>query len=300
MAGPQSAQQVLQDPRVDVAVLETARGGVLRRGLGFDACNVGVVTNVTSDHLGRKGINSLADLARVTGVVPRSVFRDGTSVLNADNVWTARMAEDARGEGIFFSMDDESDVVQDHLRQQGRALVLRRVADGEMLTLLEPHQEVSIMLAGEIPATMGGYVRCNNENALAAAAAALGAGANGEQVRAALSGFSTDHAQTPGRIFDRIVIREDSDRRGRAPGRDRGLAATRHRVVRRPSRPGQRCPRRAGCHVCGHRDGGAGRPGGRACRQHRRRLGRAPIRGCPGHGSGVRGNSRRTGDAGSG
>ena len=97
MAGPTSAQMVLKNPAVDFAVLETARGGIVRSGLGFDRCDVAVVTNVSSDHLGLGGVDTLEELARVKAVVPQSVFRDGASVLNADNEWTVRMAETARG-----------------------------------------------------------------------------------------------------------------------------------------------------------------------------------------------------------
>src|SRR5215216_4235241 len=116
MSGPSSAQMVLKNPTVNYAVLETARGGLLRSGLGFDRCDIAVVTNVTSDHLGLGGIDSLADLARVKAVVPQSVFRDGKTVLNADNQWTADMARTARGEIIYFSMEDDNPVVREHLR----------------------------------------------------------------------------------------------------------------------------------------------------------------------------------------
>ena len=87
-----------------LAVLETARGEILRSGLGFDRCDIAVVTNVAADHLGLGGIDTMSGLANVKAVVPQSVFRDGVSVLNADNEWTADMARTARGEIIFFSM----------------------------------------------------------------------------------------------------------------------------------------------------------------------------------------------------
>ena len=100
--------------------------GILRSGLGFDRCDVAVVTNVSSDHLGLKGINTVAELARVKQVVPQSVLPNGASVLNADNSYTVEMARVARGEIIFFSMDEENPVVRDHLRERGKAVVLRR------------------------------------------------------------------------------------------------------------------------------------------------------------------------------
>jgi cyanophycin synthetase len=200
MAGPDSARMVLKNPAIDCAVLETARGGILRSGLGFDHCNVAVVTNVSSDHLGLRGVETLADLARVKAVVPQAVFRDGASVLNADNPWTVEMARTARGEIIFFSMDEENPVIRDHLREQGRAVVLADGAGGGMLTLLEHKRQTSLLRAEEIPAALGGRVSVNIANALAAAAAAIGMDVPLECVRDALRAFTTDFAHTPGRF----------------------------------------------------------------------------------------------------
>ena len=132
--------------------------------------------------------------------MPRSVFRDGASVLNADNEWTVRMAETARGEIIFFSMDEENPVIRDHRRERGRAVVLRQTRAGEMLTLLEDKEETSLLLADEIPATLGGRIRANVANALAAAAAAVARDVQLECIRDALRAFTTDFAQTPGRF----------------------------------------------------------------------------------------------------
>jgi cyanophycin synthetase len=200
MAGPTSAQMVLKNPAVDFAVVETARGGIVRSGLGFDHCDVAVVTNVSSDHLGLGGVATVEELARVKAVVPQSVFRDGASVLNADNEWTVRMVETARGEIIFFSMDEENPVIRDHRRARGRAVVLRQTRAGEMLTLLEDKEETSLLLATEIPATLGGRIRANIANALAAAAAAVARDVQLECIRDALRAFTTDFAQTPGRF----------------------------------------------------------------------------------------------------
>src|SRR5829696_4821752 len=200
MAGPASAQMVLKNPAVDFAVLETARGGIVRSGLGFDRCDVAVVTNVSSDHLGLGGVATLAELARVKAVVPQAVFQNGASVLNADNEWTVRIAEMARGEIIFFSMDEENPVIRDHRRERGRAVVLRQTRAGEMLTLLEDKEEMSLLLPTEIPATLGGRIRANVANALAAAAAAVARDVQLECIRDALREFTTDFAQTPGRF----------------------------------------------------------------------------------------------------
>lgn len=200
MSGPTSARMVLKNPTVDYAVLETARGGILRSGLGFDRCNVGVVTNIAADHLGLKGIDSLNELARVKEVVVASVLRDGVSVLNADNEYTVGMTRVARGEIIFFSMDEENPVIRDHIRAKGRAVVLRQTRQGEMITIIENRRETSLLLASQIPATMEGRIRVNIENAMAAAAAALADDVNLDYIRLGLRTFNNSFANTPGRF----------------------------------------------------------------------------------------------------
>jgi cyanophycin synthetase len=200
MAGPESARMVLRNPRVDMAVLETARGGILRSGLGFDRCNVAVVTNVASDHLGLKGVDTLEDLARVKAVVPRSVLPEGTSVLNAENPWTVKMANVARGEIIYFSMNEDNPVIQEHVRHNGRAVVLRQTPRGGMITLLDSRRETHILAARDIPATLDERLQVNTANALAATAAAVGANVSIATIRATLRTFSTAYWQTPGRF----------------------------------------------------------------------------------------------------
>ncbi|CAA9532881.1 MAG: Cyanophycin synthase(EC [uncultured Thermomicrobiales bacterium] len=199
-SGPTSAQMVLKNPAVDFAVLETARGGILRSGLGFDRCDIAVVTNVASDHLGLRGVDTLADLARVKAVVPQAVLRDGASVLNADNEWTVEMARKARGEIVFFSLDEENPVIRDHVRDRGKAVVLRQTRQGEMITLIEHKRDTSLLLANQIPATFEGKIRVNVANALAAAAAAFAADVQLEHIRHALRTFASDFFQTPGRF----------------------------------------------------------------------------------------------------
>ncbi len=200
MSGPTSAQMVLKNPAINYAVLETARGGIVRSGLGFDRCNIAVVTNVTADHLGLRGINTLSELARVKAVVPQAVLRDGASVLNADNQWTVEMARSARGELIFFSMDEENPVIRDHVRERGKAVVLRPTRHGEMITLIEHRRDTSLLLAEQIPATFDGRVRVNVANALAAAAAAFAGDVGLEHIRHALRTFTSNFFQTPGRF----------------------------------------------------------------------------------------------------
>lgn len=200
MSGPGSARMVLKNPAIDYAVLETARGGILRSGLGYDRCNIAVVTNVASDHLGLRGVDSLAGLARVKAVVPQSALRDGASVLNADNEWTVQMARTARGEIIFFSMDEHNPVIQDHIREGGKAVVLRQTRHGEMITVIEDRRETSLVLASQIPATFEGKARVNVANALAATAATVADDVQLDFIRQALRTFSSSFYQTPGRF----------------------------------------------------------------------------------------------------
>ncbi len=200
MSGPMSARMVLKNPTVDYAVLETARGGILRSGLGFDRCNVGVVTNIAADHLGLKGVDTLSELAKVKEVVVANVLRDGVSVLNADNEYTVSMTRIARGEIIFFSMNEENSVIRDHIRAKGRAVVLRQTRQGEMITIIENRRETSLVLASQIPATMESRIRVNIENAMAAAAAALADDVNLDYIRLGLRTFNNTFSNTPGRF----------------------------------------------------------------------------------------------------
>jgi cyanophycin synthetase len=200
MSGPTSARMVLKNPTIDYAVLETARGGILRSGLGYDRCNIAVVTNVSGDHLGLRGIDTMAELARVKAVVPQSVLRDGATVLNADNEWTVDMTRTARGEIIFFSMNEDNPVLRDHLRERGRAVVLRDTRQGEMITILEHRRETSLLLATHVPATFEGRARVNIANAMAAASAALADDVSLDYIRQALRTFTSSFYQTPGRF----------------------------------------------------------------------------------------------------
>ena len=204
-SGPTSAQMVLKNPAIDYAVLETARGGILRSGLGFDHCNIAVVTNVAGDHLGLGGIDTLADLARVKAVVPGAVMRDGATILNADNQWTVEMARGARGEIIFFSMEEDNPVIRNHIRERGRAVVLRQSRSGEMITFIEHKRETSLLLANQIPATFDGRLRVNIANAMAAAAAAFAQDVQLEYIRLALRTFTSTYFHTPGR-FNQLEV----------------------------------------------------------------------------------------------
>lgn len=200
MSGPTSARMVLKNPTIDYAVLETARGGILRSGLGYDRANIAVVTNVSSDHLGLKGVDTLGELARVKAVVPANVLRDGATILNADNEWTVEMTRVARGEIIFFSMDPDNAAIREHLRGRGRAVVLRETRQGDMITIIEHRRETSLLLASQIPATFQGRARVNIANAMAAASAAIADDVQLEYIRQGLRTFTSSFFQTPGRF----------------------------------------------------------------------------------------------------
>jgi len=133
-------------------------------------------------------------------VVPASVFRDGCSVLNAEDYLTVRMAARAGGEVIFFSLDQDHPVIRDHLRERGRAVVLQPTIDGEIIALIDEACVEPIMAVTDIPATLGGVIRVNIQNAMAAAAAAIGAAVEISTIREALSRFTVDYQSTPGRF----------------------------------------------------------------------------------------------------
>jgi len=199
-SGPKSARMVLSNPTVDVAVLETARGGLLREGLGFDRCDVGCVLNVTEDHLGLKGINSVQDLANVKSVVVEAVTRRGWSVLNADDPLTRRMERHARGRICWFSMSAPDGFMREHIDAGGMA-VTREVEAGKGTVILYRDGERQAVVAVEdVPATFGGAAAFNCENALAATAVAAALGVDGTVIATALSSFSTSYAESPGRL----------------------------------------------------------------------------------------------------
>src|SRR5215510_4805435 len=138
MTGPWSARVVLKDPTVDSAVLETARGGILREGLGFDRCDVGAVLNVAADHLGLRGVETLEQLADVKSLIVVVVREDGASVLNADDPLVAKMAERAEGRIVYFSMhggENASDLVKEHIARGGVAVVLQQGVRGDMIAI---------------------------------------------------------------------------------------------------------------------------------------------------------------------
>ena len=202
-SGPKSARMVLRDPTVDVAVLETARGGMLREGLAFDRCDIGVVLNVTADHLGLKGVDTLEDLAAVKSIVAESVSRRGVAVLNGDDPLTLRMARHAGGRVAYFTLNggpEMSPFLQKHVAQGGLLAAREPSIHGGELALYDGGQRWSVVEADEIPATLRGLAGFNIANALAAIAAGHGLGASPEVMARALRAFTSSHAENPGRF----------------------------------------------------------------------------------------------------
>ena len=205
MSGPKSAQMVLQNPTVDTAVFEVARGGILREGLGYDRNDVAVVTNVTGDHLGIGGIDTIGQLANVKGVIVEAVPRSGTAVLNADDGHVYRMGRHCAGRVVLFSMatkegEDGFDRVDGHTSRGNAAFVLQSGPEGELIVLRHGPRTMPVLYTHLIPATFGGRARMNVANALAAAAAAWAAGAHIHDIRQGLRTFSTSFFQAPGRL----------------------------------------------------------------------------------------------------
>lgn len=202
-SGPRSAESVLQHPLVEVAVLETARGGILRSGLAWDRSKVSVVLNVANDHLGLDGIETPERLARVKRVVIESVSRDGYGVLNAEDPLVAEMARYCPGQTIYFGMDRASRVMAAHLASGGRGVFYR---NGD-LVMAEGSQETALIRASDIPATYNGLVPFQVQNALAAAAACWGAGVATDSISLGLRTFQTNENTAPGR-FNMFNVRD--------------------------------------------------------------------------------------------
>ncbi|HYR09334.1 MAG TPA: cyanophycin synthetase [Longimicrobium sp.] len=200
LTGPLAADIVLSDPRVEVAVLETARGGILRSGLGFDACDVGVVMNVTPDHLGMRGIHTVEQLAEVKALIPASVKPGGHAVLNADDPLVLRMREVTAGEVVLFSFDTAHPPVAEHLAAGGKALVVEDEGGRETIVLRRGGERVAVVAAEEVPLTLGGAARFQVQNVMAAVAAVHAQGLSLEQIRAGLATFLPSGATTPGRM----------------------------------------------------------------------------------------------------
>ena len=205
MTGPTSANMVLRDPSISVAVLETARGGLLRAGLGYKAPDVACCINVAADHLGLKGIHTLEQLSEVKRI-PIEVAKD-TAVLNADDPNCVRMAGHTQAKNIcYVTSNPHNKLVRQHIRVGGRAVALEEGINGQMISIYDNGSHMPLLWTHLIPATLEGRALHNVQNAMFAAAMAYSMGVSLENIRQGLRTFDTSFFQAPGRmnIFDKL------------------------------------------------------------------------------------------------
>ena len=208
MTGPASAKMILRDPTVDAAVLETARGGILRSGLGYRQSNVSACLNISADHLGLKGVDTLEQLAEVKRVVVE--VANDVAVLNADDIHCLQMAGHCRAERLcYVTMNHGHPLVKEHIRANGLAVVLEEGMNGHMITLYDKGQHIPMLWTHLIPATLEGRALHNVQNAMFATALAYSMDINLENIRHGLRTFNTSYFQAPGRmnIFDELPFR---------------------------------------------------------------------------------------------
>ncbi|WP_417858209.1 cyanophycin synthetase [Xanthomarina gelatinilytica] len=194
--GPASAEFVLKDPTVNFAVLESARGGLLRAGLGFKKCDIGIVTNVAADHLGLKGIHTIEQLAKVKGVIPETVLPNGYAILNADDDLVYDMRRAVNCNVALFSMDENNPRIKALQRIGG----ITAVYENGYVTICRGEWKMRIMKAENIPLTYGGKAKFMIQNVLPAILAANIQGFSIEDMKAALETFIPSASQTPGRL----------------------------------------------------------------------------------------------------
>ena len=194
--GPSSAEFVLKDPTVNFAVLESARGGLLRAGLGFEKCDVAIVTNVAADHLGLKGIHTIEQLAKVKGVVPETVLPDGYAILNADDELVYDMRRNIECNLALFSMDENNPHILALQRKGG----ITAVYENGYVTICRGEWKMRVMRAEDIPLTFGGKAKFMIQNVLPAILAANVQGISIEDMKTALETFIPSPSQTPGRL----------------------------------------------------------------------------------------------------
>lgn len=194
--GPASAEFVLKDPTVNFAVLECARGGLLRAGLGFKKCDVGIVTNVAADHLGLKGIHTIEQLAKVKGVIPETVLPDGYAILNADDDLVYDMRRSVNCNVALFSMNENNPRIKAMQRLNG----ITAIYENGFVTICRGEWKMRIMRAENIPLTYGGKAKFMIQNVLAGILAAHVQGISIEDMKAGLETFIPSASQTPGRL----------------------------------------------------------------------------------------------------
>jgi cyanophycin synthetase len=196
-SGPQSARAVLMNPQVEVAVLETARGGILREGLGFDRCDIGVVTNIgEGDHLGQADIQTTEQLAKVKRAIVEAMAPTGYAVLNAEDPLVAEMAKYCPGKSVFFAKSGTHPLIAQRRQEGGRVAFVRDHA----IALAEGEYEFTLLSLDRIPLTLGGRIGFQVENVLAASAACWALGLPAEQIRLGLESFSAQMDKVPARF----------------------------------------------------------------------------------------------------
>lgn len=194
--GPISAEYILKDPTVEFAVLETARGGILRAGLGFGRCDIAIITNIQEDHLGLSDIHTLDDLARVKSVVVRSVKKDGWAILNAEDEQCMKISNELSCNIAYFSMDEDNPKVK-QLSKEGKIVA---VYEDGFITIKKGEWKIRIEKATHVPLTLGGKARFMIANVLAASLASYLYGFKTEDISLSLQTFIPSAAQTPGRM----------------------------------------------------------------------------------------------------
>ncbi len=195
MTGPASARKILNNRDIDIAVLETARGGILREGLGYCRADVAVLTNLAEDHLGIDGIEELEDLFFVKCLVAEAVKKNGFCVLNADDPWILKAADYTKGQVILYSNDPANKHLHEHIGKGGAAVF----TDNEKVFIADSNIK-EVLDVREIPATHGGLLKHNIYNSLAAIAACHALGAPSDAICKALLEFKSDIYQNPGRF----------------------------------------------------------------------------------------------------
>jgi cyanophycin synthetase len=191
---------ILTDKRIDAAVLETARGGIVSRGLGYDLADVGIITNISEDHLGLDGINTFDDLAHVKALVVEAVKDEGYAVLNADDKYCVEVGDRLNKKVIYFSTDFRNEIIQKQMSGVGKAVYIK---DSDIY-IFDGKEEIKLMHTWDIPATLNGAISYNVKNSLSAIAGAYSLGVELEYIVSALKKFKSDNVHNPGRfnIYD--------------------------------------------------------------------------------------------------
>ncbi len=194
--GPVSAEFVLKDPTIDFAVLETARGGLLRAGLGFKKCDIAIVTNIAPDHLGLRGINTVEQMARLKGVVPETVMADGYAILNADDDLVYDMRKNLECNVALFSMDENNERIKRHAERNG----LSAIYEHGFVTICKGTWKMRVAKVVNIPLTFGGKARFMIQNVLPAVLTGFIRGFDLRDIKMSIESFIPSPAQTPGRL----------------------------------------------------------------------------------------------------